>query len=87
MFCWMVSSYWFYSQAGRLEISTRQYFYPPLPASSVFLNSAHNPNCSTKIHSDQIVLKQLRVNSGDVQTAVSLAVFQISPKRSPYYIV
>lgn len=49
-----------------------QYFCPPPPASNVSLNGAHNPNCSTKIHSDQVVLKGLWAHSGDFQTAVLL---------------
>lgn len=58
----------------------RQYFCPPPPASSVSLNGAHNLNCSTKIHWDQVVLKELWAHSGDFQTAVLLVVFWIPQK-------
>lgn len=61
----------------------RQYFCPPPPASNVSLNGAHNPNCSTKIHSDQVVLKGFWAYSGDFQTAVLLAVFRIPQKLHP----
>jgi len=69
--------------SGDFWSCTRQYFCPPPPVSNVTLNGAHNPNCSTKIHSDQLVLKELWAHSGDFQTAVLTAVFRTPQKLHP----
>lgn len=69
--------------SGDFWSCARQYFCPPPPVSNVTLNGAHNPNCSTEIHSDQLVLKELWAHSGDFQTAVLTAVFRIPQKLHP----